>query len=290
MKKYVFLILLLVGSIQIEANTANSTQNNHLKKSITELDAAFIVAVKKNRLDQVEELLQAGANVATPIPYTWTSGDCDWNIETSALVFAIRKDRLKLVEILAKFDKNLNKAVEIAIFRENSDIVKVLIEEGADVNYVKKNHGSFLISAVESTDSESQRRRIVKILLQNGANVRYVNKYGRTALMEAVIKHDLLCTKDILEALEKNKGSFFSYVFGTNPINYADSDGNTALILAIQHVKMSYYDSEGKNDCINSQKIIEVLLDVPGIDPDLVNKKGETARSLFEKLRAQRAC
>lgn len=123
------------------------------------------------------------------------------------------------------------------------------------------------------------------MLLKEGANVSYVNKHGRTTLMEAVVQHDLNTVQSLLQVPEMTTGSHFSA--GTKPINYADKDGNTALILAIKNIRYSYIDNQEYNICMNSQNIIQALLDTPGIDVCHANKNGETAVFLFEKLLSQ---
>ncbi|NGX48073.1 MAG: hypothetical protein K1000chlam3_01461 [Chlamydiae bacterium] len=296
--KYFCLLLLLVGSVQIDAKEENLAVEDYSKMSITELDAAFILAVQEHRSDKVQELIQAGANVNTPIPYTWTSGDCDWKIESTALMYAVRHNCPNMVKVLLTAEKKLNEALDVAIKEGYSDVVEELIKGGADINYVNKNEDTPLIIAIQHARATAefspqaqeharsrwnQRRKIIQTLLKAGANINHVNKYGRTALMEAVIEHDLNTVQNLLQAPEINTGSFFG--FATKPINYADKDGNTALILAIQRVRCSYTNNQEYNICINSQNIMNALLETPGIDPHHVNKKGETAIILLEKLK-----
>ncbi len=297
LNKYFCLLLLLVGFVQIDGKEENLSVEDYSKMSITELDTAFVLAVKEGRLENLEKLLQAGANVNTPIPYTWTSLDCDWRIESSALMFAVRHNHLNMVRALLKGETNLNEALDEAIKEGYSEVVEELIKGGADINYKNEDNNTPLILAVKLaratsefspqaqeryTSRWSQRRNIIQTLLTAGANVSHVNKYGRTALMEAVIQHDLNTVQKLLEIPEMTSGSFFG--FGTKPINYADQDGNTALILAIKYVRSSYINNQEYNVCRNSQNIINVFLETPGIDPDHVNKNDETAITLFEKL------
>lgn len=108
-----------------------------------------------------------------------------------------------------------------------------------------------------------------------------VNKKGRTPLMEAVVKHDLSTVKHLLAETE---GASVSLGLGSLAINYADKEGNTALILALQHVRSSYINNQEYNICINSQKIVEVILSVPGIDLYYANKAGKSAVTLIEDI------
>lgn len=268
--------------------------------STAELDAAFISAVQEHRLEKMKELIQAGANVNTPIPYTWTSGDCDWEIESTALVYALRHNCPNIVKELLKAEKKLNEALDIAIKEGYSDVVEELIEGGVDINYVNENKDTPLILAIQharataefssqaqarATSRWYERRKIIQMLLKEGANVSHINKYDRTALMEAVIKHDLNTVQNLLQAPEMTTGSYFG--FGTKPINYSDKDGNTALILAIQNVRYRHINNREYNICINSQNIIKVLLETPGIDPHHVNNRGESAITLLQELNSK---
>jgi ankyrin repeat protein len=292
--KYFFILLLLIGFVQLNGKL---TAEDYSKMSTVELDAAFILAVQEHRSEKMQELIQAGANVNTPIPYTWTSGDCDWQIESTALMYSVRHNCPNMVKVLLKVEKKLNEALDVAIQEGYSDVVEELIKGGADVNYVNENKDIPLIIAIQhacataefSSQAQSrassrwcERRKIIQTLLVEGANVSHVNKYGRTALMEAVIEHDLNTVQNLLQVPEMTTGSYFG--FGTKPINYADKEGNSALILAIQNVRYKYINNHEYNICVNSQNIINALLETAGIDAYHVNKNGDTAITLHEKL------
>lgn len=284
--------LLLLGFAWV-----TSVAQDYSKMSANELNAAFIVAVKKGSSDEVQKLLQAGANVNTPIPYTWTSGDCDWDIKSTALIYAVKHNLPSMVKVLLKGEKGLNEALNVAIKEGYSDVVEELIKGGVDINYVNENQDTPLIQAIQHARATaefslqaqarynsrwSQRREIIQALLTAGAKVNHVNKYGRTALMLAVIEHDLHTVQNLLELPEITTGSWFG--FGTKPINYVDQDGNTALMLALQHIRCSYINNQEYNICINSQEIIKALLAAPGIDLHHANKKGDTAIRLLKEI------
>ena len=295
--KYFCLLLLLVAFVQINGKLS---AEDYSKMSIAELNAAFVLAVQEHHPEKMQELIQAGANINTPIPYTWSSGDCDWNIESTALMYAVRHNCPNMVKVVLKAEKKLNEALDLAIKEGHSDVVEELIKGGADINYANENKDTPLIIAVQNARATaefspqahakamsrwSQRRKIIQTLLKAGANVSHVNKYGRTALMEAVINHDLNSVQNLLQIPQMTTGSYFG--FATKPINYADQDGNTALILAIQRVRSTYINNQEYNICVNSQNIIKTLLETPGIDPHHVNKNDETAITLLEKLNDQ---
>lgn len=272
-----FCLLLLIGLFQISGTLA---AEDYSKMSTVELDAAFVLAVEKARAENVQELLQAGANVNTPIPDIVTSGDCDWMVKSTALMYAVRHNYPDMAKVLIKTGKNLNEALDEAIKKGYSDIVEELIKGGAGVNYVNKDGDTPLLIAVRYSS-----QKIIQTLLKAGANTNHVNSYGRTALMEAVREHDLNTVQSLLQVPAMTAADSY-FGFGTKPINYADEDGNTALILAIQHVRYRYINGNRQeyNDCKNSQNIIKALLETPGIDAHHVNKNGETAITLLKKL------
>ncbi len=299
MKKVGLLVLVMLGFAQV-----SSTTEDYSKMSANELDAAFILAVQKGHSEKIQELIQAGANVNTPVPYTWTSGDCDWHIESTALMYAARKNCPNIIKALVKvkqkLNETLNEALIVAIEEGYSDVVKELIEGGADINYCYKNRSETtpLILAIQNARPASefspqaqwkyesrwsQRRAIIQALLKAGAKVDSVNKEGRTALMEAVCRSDLNTVLDLLKVPEMSRGSFFG--FGIKPINYADKDGNTALILAVKNIRCSYIDNQEYHICRMSQSIVEQLLEFPGIDLHHVNNNGVTAITLLEKYK-----
>lgn len=304
--KFLLTIVLIFSVTIINSTFAEKSSEQKMLLSKQDLDEAFISAVKYSDLKKIRELLEAGADVNTLIPHTYTAGDCDWEIKSSPLMFAIKCNRPEIVKILVqvknKLSTSLNEALINAIEEGCLEIVEELIKAGADVNYINNNFkDSPLILAVGNARPISEfsrqaqeqmksrwyeRKKIIEILLKAGAHINHVNKDGKTALMKAIEQHDLNTVKDLLKFPEMTSGSFFG--FGKKPINYANENGDTALIIAIKNIRTSYIvgNSQQYNICVNSQKIVEALLEVPGIDIDHANKKGESARVLLERVRS----
>lgn len=211
-----------------------------------------------------------------------------------------KEENVTAVDYSKMSKTELNAALISAIREGYSGTVEQLIKEGANVNDVTEDENTPLIIAVQharaisefslqaqekARSRWSQRRRIIQTLLKAGANVSHVDKYGRTALMYAVKEHDLNTVESLLQVPEMSTGSFFG--LGTKPINYADQDGNTALILAVQSVRYRYISGNNQeyNICKNSQNILKALMETPGIDPHHVNNNGDTAITLHEELK-----
>jgi hypothetical protein len=94
-------------------------------------------------------------------------------------------------------------------------------------------------------------------------------------------------SKDVIEI--GSSGSVITSV-NTETINatwsFETESFATGQVLGINNTVYPWNNQE-YNICINSQNIIKALLETPGIDPHHVNKNGETAITLLEKLNKQ---
>ena len=137
----------------------------------------------------------------------------------------INEDMDKVITLIEKgADVNVQDRDEIAHYRREStpiiiasergnlEIVRYLVKNGADVNFIDACDGTALMEASESGNLE-----IVKYLVENGANIHFKNYRGETALMNASAKGNLEVVKYLIE-----KGADVNVI----------SKGYTALIVA----------------------------------------------------------
>jgi beta-lactamase regulating signal transducer with metallopeptidase domain len=149
------------------------------------LDRALLEAVETGDLEEVNEIIAAGANVNAAI-----HGD------GSALIVAAKKADMRLVRRLIDAGADVNLGVEgdgspliQAGYRGRLDIASLLLDEGADVNKIVPGDENALMCA-----SEGGHLAVVQLLVQRGANVneRIWNERGgdrpgewRTAVSQA---------------------------------------------------------------------------------------------------------
>jgi len=285
-------------------------------------DTALIGASEGGHADMVKELIKTGANVnyagrggSTALIGASRGGHVDVvrvltkaganvnhaGILGTALTEAAGKGHVDVVKELIKAGADINYAdmeymeytalIEASI-RGHADVVRELIKAGAHVNQAahrKYEHHMGNTALIEAADRGYVD--VVRELIKAGAHVNLTNKNGDTALMCAIKNHDFDVVQSILQSPEFHTGIWqrikdsFSDS-GTKSINYADKDGNTALILALNCFQYSYVEGCQKqyNNCLNSQNILEKLLQTPGINVHHVNKKGVTAIKLLEEL------
>jgi len=268
--------------------------------STTELNNALISAVEKNKPETVQELVRAGANVNKEIKITGTHGSGEGGMDYMTIYtlleyaaiygyVAIVKELIKAGAVIYADHPYYSSYGEAALIGASTkghvDVVKELIKAGADVNHADRGDAA-LIKA-----SRKGHVDVVRELIKAGAYVNLTNKDGDTALMCAIKNHHFDVVQSILQSSEFHTGiwqrikDLFSDS-GIKSINYADKNGNTALMLAVQYAHFSYIkgnDAQYKR-CVDSQRILNALLQTKGVDLLHVNNKGETVKTLLNEF------
>jgi len=122
------------------------------------------------------------------------------NKNLSTIIFAFKMKRYDVLSLLIDYeiinesninyyDKSIDTfALKEAVLFAKEDVVKLLIENGADVNFVDSTGDTPLITFIKNYSTASwneDKVDILKILIENGTNVEIVNNHGLTALMIA---------------------------------------------------------------------------------------------------------
>lgn len=178
-----------------------------------------------------------------------------------ALMSAIQSDDVELVKMAIENGADVNKLnssysrtpLELAVWRGNIDIAKQLIIHGAKIH--KGDFGS-------RTDNETYlmlatrngKFDMIQLLVECGENVNARNKRGYTALHYAIS----LGRYDVVDYLINNNAE----------VNMLDHNGMTPLMIAA-----SAYPDE------NMLNIVKLLL-INGADSSKTNKKLQTALQL----------
>ena len=107
-------------------------------------------------------------------------------------------------------------ALHIAVDYGNLEIVRLLLERGAEVNIKDKNRQTPLLMLEDNLEEDDQNSlAILRLLIAKGANVNERNEEKKTVLMMACIEENLKAVEILLKA-------------GANP-HLKDEDDETAL-------------------------------------------------------------
>ncbi|WP_342226360.1 ankyrin repeat domain-containing protein [Rickettsia endosymbiont of Urophora cardui] len=166
-------------------------------------------------------LIEKGANV--------NAQDTKGN---TALYYAIKKNDKAVIKLLIEEGANLS-PIHLAIKNNNTDICKLLIEKGANVNAQDTKGNTALYYAIKKND-----KAVIKLLIEEGANLNIHNYDGDSPIHLAIKNNNTDICKLLIEK-------------GAN-VNAQDAKGNTPVIIATaiknKELVNDLIDVNAKND------------------------------------------
>lgn len=212
----------------------------------------FLKAAENGNLKKIKSMLNKEVNIKTLI----NAVDKENN---TALILASKFGYIEVVKILiengadidARNNENSTALIEASSFYY--EVVKLLIENGADIN--AKDYGGTTALMNASTEDDYINCEICKTLIENGANVNDKDLQGANALIygSTFLKWDLSIIKLLIDS-------------GIE-INAQDKDGYTALMEAT--ISGNY-------------ETVKLLIE-NGADINIKNNDGKTALDFAEE-------
>jgi ankyrin repeat protein len=239
---------------------------------------ALTSAAQNGHLDIVKALLEKGADVNLK----------DKNGDNALMCAEKTPHLLVMIELIKKHISAELNATKIngtpliiwAVEYGRLDIVKELLEKGADVNLKDKYGHTALIRA-----AYNGRLDIVKALLEKGADVNLKDNFGHTTLIWAARKDRL----DIVKALlEKGVNVNLEDSYGCTALKWAARNGHLTVIEELIKKQTPEQLNETKIDEIpliiwaaqnGHLNIVNTLLE-KGADVNLKNDAGDTALNI----------
>ena len=126
----------------------------------------------------------------------------------------VKKELKNGANVNAASDEDTTALMFAALFNQNPEVIKTLIDEGADVNAKNKDGSTALMLANLNQDPE-----VIKTLINEGTDVNAKNKSGGTALMFAALH-------------QKNPDAVKALLKAGADANVIDNGGNIAAVNA----------------------------------------------------------
>ena len=233
----------------------------------------LIIAVGNSYIDTAKILIENGANINAVDIEGW-----------SALSYAVNNGDIESAKLLlenkAKIKDELLIAIKSPIVESRINIMKLLIDNKANINYADEDEFTPLNIAIESGDME-----LTKFLITNGANVNSLMQDGVSLIGYAIAQNNM----DLLQILIEN-GANVNYTNGDSwadtPLKTASRLGldNVVRILLTRNVDINAVDINGNTAlhtaALNSQLSVVKLLLEKNPNLDIQNKVGNTALHL----------
>lgn len=215
-----------------------------------EKNSALKDALDKKNMELINALLSRGAKFDLTTSLVTNFGN------SNLLIDAIKENKLDFLDFLIAQGANLdltdysgNTALLVAASKGNFKLIKKLIDAGANCQIKNKLNSDCLMLSVKSGNLE-----IVKLFIEKGINPKTKNILGHNFLMLAILN---------------GKNDVTSYLLDKVDLNDRDTNGNTALMLAIN---------------AENSEIVEMLINAK-VNISLINKDNTTAWILAAKCK-----
>lgn len=212
--------------------------------------------------------------------------------ESTSLIYACQQGYTKIVEILIKNGANINSinkwnetplicvltSLETIRKGTNIEITKILIKNGVNV----ENTLSYAVM--------SSNKKLVKMIIEEGANINYKNEKGMTALLysfdtgcEDIVKL-LLINETFIDYNDQKYKKVVNYIKKRILISYIKDKNIEKIFILIDKYKdiidFNSIDEEGNNAfhhavVLNNVELLKILFDNK-CNINLINNKGET--------------
>ena len=147
-----------------------------------------------------------GAKIPTALQCELYSLGCfDTNVQTTPLWSTIASDNTAMFNALVEGGANLEDGIRATTYYAHYRGLKLMIEEGANVNCVDEHGNTVLMRAAFEFDKEKKtvetRLSCVNLVLQAGARVNKTNRQDRNALDRCLCNQPMRFTEDIARLL-----------------------------------------------------------------------------------------
>lgn len=252
----------------------------------------FIARTRKIDKSIFDLFLAKGADIETKDFYTETP-----LITASQLEHSMKDNAKYLIDAGADLnagDQFGKTPLMNAVFSQNFELIKILLQSGAKVDQVDREGSSALIAMINmgaGVDADKQKPKIMELLLAAGSDIDLRNKDGNTALHMAVVGG----RQSILDYLiQKNPDSSIQNKNKKTALDQAIINENWDAVKSLLTIEkdinvLDSYGSTKLHSAIINEKVelIKILLEA-GADKETKDKWGKSSIELAKSLGNQK--
>ena len=161
---------------RVSSFSSTFPSNPHYKGQIEYGSTPLMNAINRENIEIIKLLLENGAEVNTRRNNVRSRGD---KMYISPLFQAVFKKNLEIVKLLIKHEANVShpngEGKNILFYADAEEIAKLLIDNGADVNFKDSKKGDTALFELRNPE-------VIQLLIDRGADVNYRNKLGETPI------------------------------------------------------------------------------------------------------------
>lgn len=216
---------------------------------------ALVVAVRAQKLDNVEILCKAGADLDIPDEKGHT-----------AVFKALLRDNIKMLKVLkeygADFDRPARDSGNVplitAIQTDRLEVVKYLIESKASLEVKNKDGDTALHAAVWEINTD-----VVYMLCEAGADINTLDKDGKTPLENALVQKNINITMTLLEFDAKGSSGSVEETILRKTSGFEDFQTTIRTFMQIQERRRaSQHEHMSRIQAIADEMICSICLEV----------------------------
>jgi len=164
---------------------------------------------------------------------------------------------LDILKLLMEYNPNIDTLFELSISEEKSEIVELLIKKGANFNFIKNEYGDKFVALKSACIM--QNLKIVKILIENGADVNIAGYEGRTALFDAI--EATRANKEIISYLIQNGADIHKEDDkGITPLSFAQTNKKSLVKVLTEQEKVMLSENQDSDTMANYQTLSNKIL------------------------------
>lgn len=219
------------------------------------------MAIINNDIKKIKQLIDSGADInkknSDDIPYKHKILEWFEDRKKTPSYIAIKKGNIEIVSFLLEAGAELNHLFKYAIIEENIEFIEFLLKKGANPNK-SKNKDIWSFSPLKNACT-NQNLKVVKLLIENSADVNEKGYQGQSCLFDAI--EATKASKEIIRYLIENGADIHQEDDkGISPLSFAGTNKKSLVKVLTESVPIVLDENIDNNLSISFQELSDKVL------------------------------